>query len=369
MSKYVPNSFQVTNAFVDEAMNKISDPAVKIYLIINRKTRGWNKEKDALSIKQLEELSGKSHPTVVKCTKELIKVGLVKLHKQSVHGNVFSLTDNYNVGTLINFPGKSSVLLQKLTPFKGQLVKTFNYQKHRPKKSNRGRKSKKPRLNFPHKTNLLVKTFNYLETACQLNGLTPASKSVLPLPVKAFNTQNTLSKHTNQNKKNTWFVLENLKYEICSINPSVDTDEIFKASWFERELKAFNGFNEGRNHSDIDMVRFFAEWMLKARAKYAKMKTPAPRSFENKNSSGQQTQSETTIPEVITFTSEKQLFAFARRLALLPHLPPQYSQPGESWQEVGKRIANLLTDPEKQKPLIPLLVELGFKDSTKGASA
>jgi len=43
MSKYVPNSFQVANAFVDEAMSKISDASVKIYLIINRKTRGWDK--------------------------------------------------------------------------------------------------------------------------------------------------------------------------------------------------------------------------------------------------------------------------------------------------------------------------------------
>lgn len=369
MSKYVPNSFQVANAFVDEAMSKISDASVKIYLIINRKTRGWAKECDALSITQLEELSGKSHPTVVRCTKELIKVGLVKKHEQSVYGNVYSLIDNYFVGEYINFPNKSSVLIQTFSLFNGQLVKNFNYQKPIPKKLIKGKKSKNLCLNFPQKTRLLVKNFNHLEKGRQLNFLTTASKNFLPLLVKIFNTQNTLSKPTYQNKKNTWFVLENLKYEICSINPSVDTDEIFKASWFERELKAFNGFNEGRNHSDIDMVRFFAEWMLKARAKYAKMKTPAPRSFENKNSSGQQTQSETTIPEVITFTSEKQLFAFARRLALLPHLPPQYSQPGESWQEVGKRIANLLTDPEKQKPLIPLLVELGFKDSTKGASA
>ncbi|WP_151799029.1 hypothetical protein [Acinetobacter calcoaceticus] len=368
MSKYTPNSFQVTNAFVDEAMNKISDPAVKIYLIINRKTRGWNKDEDALSISQLEKLSGKSRPTVVKCTTELVKVGLVKLNEQSVHGNVFSLTDNYNVGALINFPSKSSVLVQGLTRFKGQLVKTFNYQKHRPKKSNRGRKSKKPRLNFPQHSNLLVKAFNYLDKPYQLNGLTPASKSVLPLLVKAFNTQNTLSKHTNQNKKNTWFVLENLKFEICSINPSIDINEILKAPWFERELKAFEGFNEGRNHSDFGMARFFAEWILKARAKYAKMKTPAPR-YESKYSNGQQTQSENQIPDVITFASEKQLFTFARRLALLPHLPAQYSNPGESWQDVGKRIANLLTDPEQQKPLIPYLVELGFKNPTKGATA
>lgn len=368
MSKYVPNSFQVANAFVDEAMSKISDASVKIYLIINRKTRGWAKECDALSITQLEELSGKSHPTVVRCTKELIKVGLVKKHEQSVYGNVYSLIDNYFVGEYVNFPNKSSVLVQSFSLFNGQLVKNFNYQKPSPKKLYKGKKSKNLCLNFPQKSRLLVKNFNYLQNTSQLKNLTTASKNFLPLLVKIFNTQNTLSKPTYQNKKNTWFVLENLKYEICSINPSINPDEIFKAGWFERELKAFEGFNEGRNHAENSMVRFFAEWMLKARAKYAKMKTPAPRS-ESKYSNGQQTQSEYQIPDVITFASEKQLFTFARRLALLPHLPAQYSNPGESWQDVGKRIANLLTDPEQQKPLIPYLVELGFKNPTKGATA
>lgn len=367
MSKYVPNSFQVANAFVDEAMSKISDASVKIYLIINRKTRGWAKECDALSLTQLEELSGKSHPTVVRCTKELIKVGLVKKHEQSVYGNVYSLIDNYFVGEYINFPNKSSVLVQTFSLFNGQLVKKFNYQKAAPKKLTKGKKSKNLCLNFPQKSRLLVKKFNYLQNTSQLKNLTTASKNFLPLLVKIFNTQNTLSKPTYQNKKNTWFVLENLKFEICSINPSIDTNEIFNASWFERELKAFKGFNEGRNHSDDDMVKFFAEWLLKARAKYAKMKTPAPRS-ENKFSNGQQTQSENPIPDEITFASDKQLFAFARRLALLPSLPKKYTQPGESWQDVGKRIAILLRDPEQQKPFIPYLIEMGFKNPTKGAA-
>ncbi|MDA3542507.1 replication protein [Acinetobacter sp. AOR18_HL] len=369
MSKYVPNSFQVANAFVDEAMSKISDASVKIYLIINRKTRGWAKECDALSITQLEELSGKSHPTVVRCTKELVKVGLVKKHEQSVYGNVYSLIDNYFVGEYINFPNKSSVLVQTFCLFNGQLVKNFNYQKAAPKKSTKGKKSKNLCLNFPQKSRLLVKNFNYLQNTSQLKNLTTASKNFLPLLVKIFNTQNTLSKPTYQNKKNTWFILENLKFEISSINPSIDTNEIFKASWFERELKAFNGFNEGRNHSDFEMVKFFAEWMLKARAKYAKMKTPAPRSFENKNSSGQQSISENTLPEVITFASDKQLFTFARLLVNHPDFKDSFCRTGESWMDAGKRMAQKLIDPQEQKPFIPYLLEMGFKCPTKETAA
>lgn len=369
MSKYIPNSFQVANAFVDEAMSKISDASVKIYLIINRKTRGWAKECDALSITQLEELSGKSHPTVVRCTKELIKVGLVKKHEQSVYGNVYSLIDNYFIGEYVNFPNKSSVLVQCFSLFNGQLVKIFNHQKPSSKKLNKGKKSKNLCLNFPQKTRVLVKNFNYLENTSQLKILTTASKKFLPLLVKIFNTQNTLSKPTCQNKKNTWFVLENLKFEICSINPSIDINEILKAPWFERELKAFEGFNEGRNHSDFGMARFFAEWMLKALAKYAKMKTSAPRSFENKNSSGQQSNSENTMPEVITFASDKQLFTFSRRLVNHPDFKDSFCRTGESWMDAGKRMANLLIDPQQQKPFIPYLIEMGFKSSTKETAA
>lgn len=369
MSKYVPNSFQVANAFVDEAMSKISDASVKIYLIINRKTRGWAKECDALSLTQLEELSGKSHPTVVRCTKELVKVGLVKKHEQSIYGNVYSLIDNYFIGELINFPNKGSVLVQSFSLFNGQLVKKFNYQIPAPKKTSNGKKIKNLCLNFPLKSRMLVKKFNYLESTCQLKFLTTASKNFLPLLVKIFNTQNTLSKHTNQNKKNTWFVLEILKLEICSINPSIDTNEIFNAFWFERELKAFEGFNEGRNHSDDYMVKFFAEWMLKARAKYAKMKTPAPRSFENKNSSGQHSQSDNQLPDVITFASDKQLFTFARLLVNHPDFKDSFCHTGESWMDAGKRMAKKLVDPEQQKPFIPYLIEMGFKTPSKGAAA
>ena len=48
--KLIPNSFQMPNAFVDEVMVKLNDPAVKIYLVIVRKTRGWHKEFDSISL-------------------------------------------------------------------------------------------------------------------------------------------------------------------------------------------------------------------------------------------------------------------------------------------------------------------------------
>ncbi|VTX54056.1 Uncharacterised protein [Acinetobacter junii] len=378
MSKFVPNSFQIANAFVDDAMYKISDASVRIYILIVRKTRGWTKESDALSLRQLEKLSKKSRPTVCKCLSELEEVGLIKKHHQSKYGNVYSPVDNYDLGEWIKFPHKK-VMVKSLILFKKDMVKNFYHF---------GYGEKSPQitsefwLKFSSEKSVVVKNFYHLKDVGNLtkwlniftttNGkwlrnLTTGGKEFLPQVVKNINPHKTTIKNNYQNKNNTWFVLENLKLEICSIDHSIDTNEIFDASWFERELASFKSFNEERNHSDENMVRFFAEWMLKARAKYARMKTPVQRFSENKTS-GQQTQPVNNTPEVITFASDKQLYSFARQLVFLPEFKDSFCQSGESWMDAAKRMAALISDPEQQKPFIPFLIELGFKQ-TKGAAA
>lgn len=378
MSKFVPNSFMVANAFVDDAMNKLSDASVKIYLLIIRKTRGWTKESDALSLRQLESLSLKSRPTVIKCLNELEEVGLIKKHHQSKYGNVYSPVDNYDIGNWVRFPRKKA-LVKSLVLFKKETVKNFNHFGY-------GEKLDQKRFSFLLKIaadkSVVVKIFNHLDNVNNFskwsifftttngkwsNILTTGGKEFLPQVVKNFNPQNTTIKNNYQNKNNTWFVLENLKLEICSIDHSIDTNEIFNASWFERELSSFKNFNEERNHSDENMVRFFAEWMLKARAKYAKMKTPVQRFSENKTS-GQQAQIENSTPEVITFASDKQLYAFAKQMVFHPEFKDSFCKSGESWMDAAKRMAALISDTEQQKPFIPFLIELGFKQ-TKGAAA
>ncbi|WP_109067510.1 replication protein [Acinetobacter baumannii] len=143
--KLIPNSFQMPNAFVDEVMVKLNDPAVKIYLVIVRKTRGWHKEFDSISLSQFERFTGKSRPTVVKSLNELTKAGLIKKVASSRNGEAYALNDDFNDGWLMKFTSKGF---------------------------------------------LLVKEFNYI------------GKGFLPLMVKGFNTQNTLSKHTNKTHKN-----------------------------------------------------------------------------------------------------------------------------------------------------------------------
>lgn len=169
MSQLTSNSFQVPNAFVDQVLCQISDVGAKLYLIICRKTRGWFKEEDSISLSQFQKLSGKSRPTIVKALDELIQVGLVIECKSTIHGNSFKLNDECVVGWMVSFPSKESLL-----------PKTASKKSLLGKKAGAASKKSLP---------LLVKNFNY------------TSKEFLPLLVKILYTQKTLSKDTIQNKK------------------------------------------------------------------------------------------------------------------------------------------------------------------------
>ena len=64
-SKFIPNSFQVPNAVVDELMAELSGAELKIYLFILRKTKGWNKEADAISVSQFMKACNLSNRKVI----------------------------------------------------------------------------------------------------------------------------------------------------------------------------------------------------------------------------------------------------------------------------------------------------------------
>ena len=344
MSKFVPNSFMVANAFVDDAMNKISDASVKIYLLIVRKTRGWTKESDALSLTQLEDLSLKSRPTVVKCLNELVKVGLIKKHHQFKYGNVYSLIDHYNIGELIKFPSKKVLLVQEFTPFRNLIVKNFNYPKIKEIKN---QKPEEIHLKFPSKNSLLVKSFNQ------------TSKNLLPQLVKIFNTQsNTIKKHS-QNKKKSWLVLKKLEEQILSATDSIPVETILKAKWFKRELEAFENFNAERNHSPEFKIYLLADWLINAVHKYQAREQG---SFRN---SGSQVRCPPSAPNQLT---DKQITAFSQKLAHHPEFAGFFAHAGESYEQLAARIAVKLSDPAQAKQWERYLKQVGFNGSLQGAA-
>ena len=97
MSKFIANSFQLPNAFIDEMLCKVSGNACKIYLLIVRKTRGWHKEADRISYSQIQKSTGlNSRTTISKALDELIDLGLiVKEQGSQKASNEYKLNDDF----------------------------------------------------------------------------------------------------------------------------------------------------------------------------------------------------------------------------------------------------------------------------------
>ena len=84
MSNFIPNSFQIPNALIDDLIADISPNALKCYLVIVRKTVGWNKEWDLISTTQLMEITGiKKKQTVYAAISELEDLRLIESLKET----------------------------------------------------------------------------------------------------------------------------------------------------------------------------------------------------------------------------------------------------------------------------------------------
>lgn len=77
-----PNYTQVPNVLLDDAMASMSLAELKCTLAIIRKTKGWHKTVDTISLSQLEEMTGLSRKTVIKGLQEGLERGtLIRCEK------------------------------------------------------------------------------------------------------------------------------------------------------------------------------------------------------------------------------------------------------------------------------------------------
>ena len=92
MSKYIANAFQIPNAVVDDLMSRLSPNAFKCYVLIVRKTTGWGKSSDKISISQFQAIAGiKKRDTVISALAELVKLNLILPVKKAGLVNEFRL--------------------------------------------------------------------------------------------------------------------------------------------------------------------------------------------------------------------------------------------------------------------------------------
>lgn len=91
MSEFVANSFQIPNALVDELIATMTAADLKCYLVIVRKTVGWQKQTDRISITQFMKIAGLSNRAVITACANLEHVGLISVTKDGKGNKSYSL--------------------------------------------------------------------------------------------------------------------------------------------------------------------------------------------------------------------------------------------------------------------------------------
>lgn len=76
-----PTYTQVPNALFDVAMCDMGAAELKVVLAVIRKTIGWHKQRDAISLSQLEEMTGLARANVIRGVREAAKNGWIRHYK------------------------------------------------------------------------------------------------------------------------------------------------------------------------------------------------------------------------------------------------------------------------------------------------
>lgn len=116
--RFIPNSFQVPNALVDDLMAELGGVELKCYLLVIRKTKGWSKEFDAISLSQFVTFTGAGKTAVINALKNLVDAGLL-VRKVGARN-----TSVYAINLFKNSTSSESELVQKmnLTSSESELV-------------------------------------------------------------------------------------------------------------------------------------------------------------------------------------------------------------------------------------------------------
>jgi phage replication O-like protein O len=72
---------QVSNAFIDFEMKRVSGNSTKAFLMISRKTIGWHKEVDRIALSQIIKFCGFTRNTARKAIEELLSLNLVIMER------------------------------------------------------------------------------------------------------------------------------------------------------------------------------------------------------------------------------------------------------------------------------------------------
>lgn len=94
-----PNYTQIPNIFIDYWMHVLSPAQFKVLICISRKTFGWNKSKDKISLRQIISLTSLSKKGVIECLKVLEGNNLITILKAKTDKGDFA-TNQYEINVI-----------------------------------------------------------------------------------------------------------------------------------------------------------------------------------------------------------------------------------------------------------------------------
>lgn len=171
-------------------------------------------------------------------------------------------------------------------------------------------------------------------------------------------TQNLPIESPNESKnKKSWICFKKLGDEFRSADDSIDFHSITISNWFEREKRAFEIYNAGKDLC-VDLLNFyFADWLINAyRTKYSESAKQTGQKFSNQST-----------PKANRL-SDKQISVFATKLAHHPEFAGRYGEPGESYEKLAAKIAVKLQNPAQAKKWEQYLKQVGFTGQLEDAA-
>lgn len=106
MSGYI----QLENHFFDYWLPKLGHAEIKVFLMILRKTVGWNKPSDKFAMSQIMETTGLSKPSCVQGIKDLVKRGLITAKKTEGQTTEYSINQSTYLTSKETSPDQLSYL-------------------------------------------------------------------------------------------------------------------------------------------------------------------------------------------------------------------------------------------------------------------
>jgi phage replication O-like protein O len=91
----IPNSFQVPNICVDDLLPYLKGTELKVLLFLIRKTFGWQKKEDRISLSQFAKGTGISRPYIVEALRQLHDCHLI-FRKKTTKGDIYWLNLDWN---------------------------------------------------------------------------------------------------------------------------------------------------------------------------------------------------------------------------------------------------------------------------------